>query len=198
MSEVNIYAALSSLLSIGGLLYLSFCYRRLRVDAFRQEMFILRDRLFIEAAEGVIPFGHPAYGLLRQTMNGYIRFGHDLSLMHMFISRSFFYVRVPESATFEKKWSQATRDLPGPAKEKLAAYREQMIIIVVSHILFGSTLAVLLSAAMLAVIALIEAVKFVSMRNPLKPLKAALRSVALSKLQPQIAGINNMAEVVGQ
>src|SRR5437899_1072828 len=53
--------------------------RRYRIDAFRYKLFVLRDALFDAAADGMMPFDHPAYGMLRQYINGFIRFAHRLT-----------------------------------------------------------------------------------------------------------------------
>src|SRR5438034_929815 len=53
------------------------------VDEFRQKMFAVRDELFDYAASGEIAFEHPAYRLLRQSMNGFIQFGHRLTLFRL-------------------------------------------------------------------------------------------------------------------
>jgi hypothetical protein len=43
-------------------------------------MFALRDELFDDASEGQIAFDSAAYGILRKTMNGGIRFAHRMNL----------------------------------------------------------------------------------------------------------------------
>ena len=61
---------------------LFWLYRDYCIDLFRQRMFALRDELFDQAAKGAIPFNHKSYGMLRVSMNGFIRFAHDFSLAH--------------------------------------------------------------------------------------------------------------------
>ena len=57
-----------------------FClWPTVRLDCFRQQIFEVRDELFDYAASGRIAFSHPAYRLLRQSMNGFIRYGHKVS-----------------------------------------------------------------------------------------------------------------------
>lgn len=60
----------------------AFFYRDLALDRFRQEMFAVRDSLFQAAAEGSLSFDHKAYGTIRFTINGWIRFAHRVSLFH--------------------------------------------------------------------------------------------------------------------
>jgi hypothetical protein len=57
-----------------------------RLDAYRQQMFALRDELFDFAADGNISFNDPAYRLLRDQMNATIRFGHNLTLYRLLMT----------------------------------------------------------------------------------------------------------------
>ncbi len=71
---------LFSVASLAGLVVLYFwLYRDYRIDLFRQRLFALRDELFDLARSGAISFDDRAYGLLRSTLNGFIRFGHRLT-----------------------------------------------------------------------------------------------------------------------
>ena len=80
----HIVTALASVVSLAGIwLILFWLYRDYCVDRFRQELFALRDDLFDEAESGLVAFEHPAYGMLRSTMNGFIRFGHRLGLIQL-------------------------------------------------------------------------------------------------------------------
>lgn len=64
----------------------TFLYKDFRTDAFRQDLFKLRDELFDYAAEGKIQFDHPAYGILRIQINGAIRFAHQLSFVRLLLN----------------------------------------------------------------------------------------------------------------
>ena len=67
-------------LSLAGIYVMVFwLFRSYQVDAFRQQMFALRDEWFDFAHEGGIPFDHPVYGSMRTIMNGYIQFAHRLN-----------------------------------------------------------------------------------------------------------------------
>ena len=122
--------ALSSLLSILGLVYLVFwCYRALCRDMFRQSMFELRDELFDYALEGHIDFNHPAYGVLRNTMNGYIRFAHHLTAWQGIIL-ALLWFRLDTSSlkerTFEYIWPRATANLTPEVKSHIEQLRRRM------------------------------------------------------------------------
>jgi hypothetical protein len=140
--------AISSWLSILGLIVLVFwLYRSYRIDKFRQEMFALRDALFDAAADsGQISFDTPAYGMLRSTMNGYIRFGHRLSLLHLLVfwalSRPEYLRRGGES--FEAQWASAVGSAPTEAREELSRFRAEMEGLLVKHVAMNSPILVLM------------------------------------------------------
>lgn len=66
-----------------------FLYRNHRVDVLRHRLFVIRNDLFLSAARGDIPFDHPAYLMTRKTLNGNIRFAHQLSMTQLLMSRLF-------------------------------------------------------------------------------------------------------------
>lgn len=84
MSELVIF--LGSCISISLLFFLVFwLFRDYRVDMFRQELFRLRDGFFDDALKIGLSFDHPAYGMIRTTINGTIRYAHKLNLPHFLI-----------------------------------------------------------------------------------------------------------------
>lgn len=66
-----------------------FLYRDYRIDRLRHRLFVIRNDLFLAASRGEIGFDHPAYLLTRKTLNGTIRFAHQLSLTRLLMSRLF-------------------------------------------------------------------------------------------------------------
>jgi hypothetical protein len=117
-----------------------YLYRTYCLDAFRQKMFTLRDQLFDEAAAGLIAFDHPVYGLLRKTMNGYLRFGHKLTLTETFIL--FLHVRKDqkelEPYTFDARFKKVSQGLDEEALARVNFYHEQMHTLLIKHMLKGS------------------------------------------------------------
>ena len=65
----------------------AFEYRRYRINLLRQRLFAVRDQLFQEAAAGKISFDSKAYGMTRTTLNGMIRFAHELSIIRLIVMR---------------------------------------------------------------------------------------------------------------
>lgn len=127
--------AIYSVISLAGLNLLLFeLFRRQAVDRLRQEMFIVRDQLFDDAARGLVDFNHPAYGYLRTTMNGFIRFAHRLSIWHILFT--FLLARkngMKQVREHNNRWQEMTRGLTDKQVEQLAAYRRRMNRIVIGH-----------------------------------------------------------------
>lgn len=63
-----------------------FAYPRLRLDETRQNLFRIRDDFFRLAEQGAIAFDCDAYRLVRLTLNGMIRYAHQLSLIQLLVA----------------------------------------------------------------------------------------------------------------
>jgi len=135
--------ALSAFISLGGIVvFIFWLHRDCNIDAFRQKMFALRDSLFDEAANGHLDFESPAYGMLRSTMNGLIRFGHRLSLLHVIVV-SFSYHRHMKDAnltSFSSRFENNINSLNEGQRDILKRYRLKMNIILVRHLILSSPL----------------------------------------------------------
>lgn len=155
MSSEVVYQALASLISLAFGCYLYFFrFRSYRVDLFRQRMFDLRAELFDDAADGLIDFNHPAYGMLRSMMNGYIRFADRLNLW-LVISLVVFTAGV--DGPTEQSWIDTTSTLTPEARSRLNVYRDRMGALAMKHAMVVSPEAhvvgiPLLIAAMIVVI----------------------------------------------
>ncbi|HRH80126.1 MAG TPA: hypothetical protein PLW81_03690 [Thiobacillaceae bacterium] len=70
---------------IFGILWVMFfvVHREYYISLTRQRLFVIRWKLFEAALEGKISFENPAYQLVRQTLNGMIRFTHDMSILRL-------------------------------------------------------------------------------------------------------------------
>jgi hypothetical protein len=147
MSDAQLVNGIVSTLSLIGIVVLVFwLYRGYRVDKFRQDMFALRDELFDFADSGAISFDDPAYGFLRRTMNGYIRFGHRLSLLHAVV---FWTLSEPDSLrkpseSFDTQWNGVVNDVAPAVGEQLASFRSRMERLLIQHLVLNSPLLVLL------------------------------------------------------
>lgn len=120
-----------------------YLYKDYRIDSFRQKVFELRDRMFDDAAGGMIDFNHPAYCMLRRTMNGFARFSHKLSLLDVLALA--FSVRVideemKQKYSFNVQWENATKNLEGDVHKQLDRYRMEMNSLLLSHVVKSSPL----------------------------------------------------------
>jgi len=111
------------------------------VDAFRDDMFALRDELFALAQDGQLSFHAPAYGLLRTTLNGFIRYGHRTNIISFLI----FAARVPaeqQEQLYEmspgSRLSRARESLPPETREALAIIETRMHTAVLKQLMLGS------------------------------------------------------------
>ena len=141
MNEITVLSSLISLTGIWCLLFI--LYRDYRADSLRQDLFEIRDELFDQAASGLVDFDEPAYDMLRETLNGNIRFAHRLSLL-----RVVFIAAVPGVATasrrsgkeFESKWQSHVDNVSLEAKEELIAFQNRMHVVTLKHLLWSSPL----------------------------------------------------------
>lgn len=112
-------------------------YPDYQVDRYRQEMFALRDRLFDEALEGLVSFDHPAYGLLRGTINGFIRFAHRMSLPDVIILMLITKREdrcAHDEYSFSARLERCLKDLPPHARERLTQLRRDMAHFTLSYL----------------------------------------------------------------
>lgn len=135
LGEIVLFYLGLSLVWIG----LNWLYRDLVVDFFRQKIFTLRDSLFDEAADGFIDFSHPAYTMLRSTMNGFLRFGHKVSIFEMVIY-TLLSKDIKNESYFEKRWTKATLNVDESTKNKLERYRIKITTIVSVQLILSSPL----------------------------------------------------------
>lgn len=149
--------ALSSVLSLFGLWFLlAWLARNYGVARFRQSMFEVRDDLFLYAAMGHISFDHPAYGLLRTLANGYLRFGHRLSIFSVLLfHRAMNHDERAHllSESFSAQWEKAVEGLSPEVRGRLEHARRQIDLNVSRHLVLGSPL--LLASVIPAVLAVL-------------------------------------------
>jgi hypothetical protein len=111
-------------------------------------MFGLRDELFDFGVRGELAFSHPAYQLLRTTMNGFIRYGHRLSIIQVALI-AMTRKRSLTQPSFIDQWEVALRECPPEVRVKLLGLRRRMNIFVAIHMIRVSPLALLLLFALL-------------------------------------------------
>lgn len=123
-----------------------YLLRDFALDAYRQKLFALRDQLFDDAANGLVDFNHPAYGLVRTTINGHIRYGHKMSffevvVLHFMIRRD---KHILKEYSFESRWKVVSKGLSKEDIERLLSYRCKMSKYVLIHMAVNSPFFVVL------------------------------------------------------
>jgi hypothetical protein len=118
----------------------------LRLDTFRQHMFIVRDELFDYAASGSIGFNDPAYRLLRQSMNGFIRYAHQLTFFRLclMIMHWKIFSDKPE-LSWAQKWERALGHVENESvRRDLMNFHARALDLVMSRLVSGSPVLILL------------------------------------------------------
>lgn len=113
MEIVHLTGILESLTCLALLSVLLFSFLPTHnLVSFRQKMFELRDELFDFAAAGKIEFNDPAYRLLRQSMNGFIRYAHRLTFFSLCITLLKIWVGDEKlSFDWQNKWQGALENI---------------------------------------------------------------------------------------
>ena len=137
------YNAVISLLSLGFIWVLfTWAYRDYRNDMNKLQLFQLRDRLFDMALEGRISFDHPAYGLLRRSINGLLHGAEHFSLSWLTLFA--LEVRSPsnpiheQAVQHERNWDAALFGMPDHTRQELQAIRTEMHLRIVEHVVLSS------------------------------------------------------------
>lgn len=125
-----------------------------RLDAFRQEMFIMRDELFDYAAAGNISFDDPAYRLLRRSMNGFIRYAHQLTFFR--ISMTMVELKLARK-TSESKWTEEWRNSLQKVRDTqvriaLEQFHDRTMMCAANRLIFGSPVLISLVVCSLPVL----------------------------------------------
>ncbi len=156
MNIAQLTATIESCIMVASLVLL--CLKVLpgyRLVAFRQEMFSLRDELFDYAAAGNIRFNDPAYRLLRQSMNGYIRYAHQLTFFRLFVSlverRA---LGVEDTKDWHDKWQNSLTSIKNEEiRDRLRDFHSRSMSLAINRVVNGSP--VLLSCFIAVAIGLV-------------------------------------------
>lgn len=114
-------------------------YREYCIERTRQDLFKLRDQLFDSVENGHIDFNDDAYGILRKTINGMIRYCHELHFVHMLALLLAQTKLSKDNGKVTKEYSlareRANNRLDPEGREVVEATYKTMQIIVISHII---------------------------------------------------------------
>ncbi len=143
MTDVQSIAAtlqfVAGLALLWWLFFRAFHYYRL--DALRDRLFAVREELFDYAAGGAIAFNDPAYGKLRNLINGLIRFAHRLSfssILPVVLFRLMFKDPEPEQPL--DAWRRAVVRVSPEVQKKLWSIHNRALAIALRHMVIGNPL----------------------------------------------------------
>lgn len=117
------------------------CYRQYRVDLLRQRLFEIRDKMFRKAADDkALRFNDEAYKLFRLTINGMIRYGHDITFVQLLFITAFKtklnvgYI----SKQYERSIENVLKEIPKSGQEVIKDAFVRMHMVVLAHIVHTS------------------------------------------------------------
>lgn len=140
MNAAELSTVICSLLSLILLVILIFwLWPAQRIDLFRQQMFAIRDELWDFAGADTVSFDDPAYTLLRQLMNGLIRYAHNLTPYRILLSfLQWKYVFGAPTGEWTHAWNQALNQLPDEhTRETLKKFHSRATDLVLGQILLS-------------------------------------------------------------
>ena len=160
--------------------------RSMRVDSLRQKLFALRDEMFDFAFAGNISFNDPAYKLLRDQMNGLIRYAHQLTLFRLLISVC---IRTTLGEESSLKWNNAWKDAltnlhDDKLRTEMLLFHDRAMHNALKHLVLGSPL-LLSIIGMAMVFIVIGRAGRASYTNLRQLSRAASRLVLVGPLDPR-------------
>src|SRR5947209_617518 len=134
MDSNNLIITIRSALALFALWFIWYYgFRNYFLDKMRQRLFEIRDRLFDYSADGNIDFNHAAYGNLRLSLNGMLRFAHQLYFSRALLSIVADLVAPnPNAGELLKNHFAPVATLPSPQKEFLTKLHLKMIMVTVT------------------------------------------------------------------
>lgn len=174
--------------------FIFWFWRDYRVDAFRDELFALRDELFMYAADGGVEFSHPAYAGLREIMNSCIRYAHELNLARFFLAIPF--LKHAQRSPTLVEWERAVESLDSAeARQKLTGIHRGLGLVILKHMVLRSFLlsAILVPLRVWKITSVVRSKMYTAVPQILTPMEqlesAAIESDARRlKRRPAAAG----------
>lgn len=144
------YSALVYILTSALLVWLYVEWKKYRIDKFRYKLFRIRDNLFMQAKAGSISFDDEAYKMARATLNGMIRFSHELSLFSLLLSKRL--RKLPahraRASEYRNRLDRAHKSLTPEAQEAVDNAMRAMHHVAMEHIAFQSLSAIVITGTL--------------------------------------------------
>lgn len=166
MTAIELRIVISSALSLFVFAVVAFkLWPNQRIDMFRQNMFALRDELFDFAADGNIPFDDPAYLRLRQLMNGFLRYAHNLTPFRTLMAFIGWKCATRESlGAWTEAWNNALNEIKEPkTRTQLEGFHSRAATLVVSQLVLSPGLLLLMVPPMIVLVVVLT--QWANLRN---------------------------------
>jgi hypothetical protein len=136
-----------------------------RIDLFRQQMFEIRDELFDYAADRKISFDDPAYLRLRELMNGFIRYAHNLTPFRVLMSFIRWKCTVTKPVeTWTESWNKALNQVPNKdVRETMSQFHSRATDLVLGQLLLSP--GVLISVVPVLVFVIVIRTQWTNLRS---------------------------------
>jgi len=136
MITTTVILALKSVLGLMLIwVFVFYFWKDYCLDTFREDVFTIRDDLFLYAADGNVSFDDPAYTLLRGRLNLSLRYAHELTLARFVLAlRILSRVPNPETAALE----QALKSLPPDVAIALTQFRSRFVDAFIKYVTLRS------------------------------------------------------------
>lgn len=110
-------------------------YRAYRVDLLRHRLFVARSKLFFKAKDGQF-CNSRAYGLTRTTINGTIRFAHDLSFLRLVVvfATDVWFGRDDLPERYRKALEAGLAELPPDARDAITDAHVALHLAILAHV----------------------------------------------------------------
>lgn len=133
---MNAVIVLQSVFSLFVLwLFVFYLWRDYRLDSFREDIFSVRDRMFLYASNRNIRFDDPAYTILRNRMNTILRYGHVFTLTRLILVAKTHGEFKNDTLV---QWEAAVAQLPEETQRKMREFNLCMVIFVLQHVIYCS------------------------------------------------------------
>jgi hypothetical protein len=132
---MNPYIVLKSVVTLFSFWYcVYYLWRDYRLDAFREDLFAVRDEMFLYAANKSIRFDDRAYTMLRTRINDMLRFGHWFTMTRVIIV-----------LTTHRKidinlnpWEEAMSRLPLGVRKQMEEFDKRVRVAVLQYLVYQS------------------------------------------------------------
>lgn len=148
MANELAFNVLRQCVSLLALWCLYMAWRWYRIEALKDDLFAIRDRLFDFAATGAIGFDDPAYRRLWLVLNAMIHFASRLTFARAVLP-SLLTPVVKDDLVGYAEWRRSVNKLPPAAKDRITRIHAEMALAVARHLIRRSIPFMPITAAVL-------------------------------------------------